>query len=406
MFLLANNKRQKDKLSYLYDIINTISESKDMKGLLETTLNKTLKALSSERGSIFLAGDDGKELFLRWSYNMNPGFSEIRKKIGEGVVGKVARDRQPLLVKDVRHDERFHVSNMYHDYKTNSFLCVPIATDARLIGVINITENKFKKPYSEKDMKFLQIIADHIAFKIERSQLASELGNFKKKTETDGKFADMGKFASGISHELNSPLDGVIRYVNLALNSLEEGVTREYILEAKGGLTRIAGIIRSLLELTSRKKVSSPKMIDVNEKIENSIDILRYQAMYKGVEIKEDLCVDLPSIPDLGLESIFSNIFKNALDALDEKGCIDISTSLDNSFIKISISDTGCGIPKDNINRIFEPFFSTKEKTKGAGLGLSICYDIVKRYNGRIDVLSEPGKGTRFIIYIPCANKR
>jgi len=406
---LANNKKARDRVSQLKDIIDSISLSNDMKGLLETALNKTLEALSSEKGSIFLTGDDGQELFLRWAYDTNPSVKvkEVRKRLGEDVVGKVAMNRKGMLVKDIRHDSRFHISNMYHDYKTNSFLSAPIATDMKLIGVINITENKFKKPYSEGDLKFLEIVADRIALKIEKSQLMSEMERLRNKRELDTKFADLGKVAGGVCHEINSPLDGVIRYVNLALMSLEEGVARKYLLEAKGGLGRIANIIRSLLELTRRKKpLSVRKQIDVTKAIENSIDILRYEAMCKAIDIRKHLADDLPKIPDLGLETIFSNIFKNAFDAMDEKGCIDIATSLEGDFIKITICDTGCGIPKDNIGRIFEPFFTTKETTKGVGLGLSISYDIVKRYNGRIDALSEPNKGTKFAIYIPCGGKK
>lgn len=403
MFTLSSDKKERSRISQLYDIVNTISSARDMKELLERTLAMTLKALSSDRGSIFLAGDDGKELFLKWSYNTNGTLKDVKKKLGEGVTGMVARDRMPLLVKDVRTDARFNLSNMYHDYKTNSFLCVPISTEARLIGIINVTESKSKKPYSEKDLKFLKIVADNIAVKIEKSYLLSELNHLKKKMESDGKFVDLGKFAGGISHELNNPLDGVIRYVNLALNDVTDDVTREYLLEAKGGLTRIATIIRSLLDLARKKKYSAPKMTDVNEVIKDCTELLRYKAMYKNVKVEKALSDDLPKIPDLGLESVFSNILNNAVDAVNEEGSINITTSLKEDFIEVRVSDTGCGIVKDHIERIFEPFFSTKDMTKGCGLGLSICYDIVKRYKGKIDVESEPGKGTKFTVYIPCA---
>ncbi|MBU1852655.1 MAG: GAF domain-containing sensor histidine kinase, partial [Candidatus Omnitrophica bacterium] len=290
--------------------------------------------------------------------------------------------------------------------KTNSFLCAPIATDMRLIGVMSITENKSKKPYSEQDLRILEIIAGHIALKIEKSHLLSRIDILKKEAEKNGKFTDLGKIAGGISHELNSPLDGVIRYVNLGLNSIEEGVAREYLLEAKGGLLRIANIIRSLLQLVRQKKSSSYKWIDVNKTIEKSIDLMRYQAMYKGVDIKKDFCMNLPKIPDLGIDSILSNIFKNALDSLEAEGSINIATSLENNFVNISISDTGCGISKEHMEHIFEPFFTTKGTTKGTGLGLSICYDIVKRYNGKIDVVSDHGNGTKFIISLPVKNKK
>ena len=402
--LLAQNKGtdKRDKILQLYDIINTISQSNDMKELLEVTLYKTLKALSSERGSVFLAGDDGQELFLRWSYNMNSstGLGEVKKRLGEGVIGKVAMDKIPVLVKDIRNDARFKVSSMYRDYKTNSFLCVPIATDVRLIGVINVTEHKCKKPYSEKDLKFLKIVADYIALKIQKSYLVSEMESLKKKVEIEEKFADLGKFASGISHELNNPLDGVIRYVNLALDCLGEGAVREYLIETKTGLSRIANIIRSLLELVRRKR-GNVKYVDVNKTIENCILNIRYKAMYKNIDIRKNLSNELPSIADLGLESVFSNLLSNAVDALEEKGAIDVETCFRDGFFEIVISDTGCGIHSADIGRIFEPFFTTKEMTKGCGLGLSICYDIVKRYNGRIDVSSSSGKGTKFTIYLP-----
>lgn len=401
IFRLENSKQEDNKVLQLHDIINIISTARDMKELLESALNRTLKALYSERGSIFLTGDDGKELFLKWAYNTNPAVRDVRKKLGEGIMGKVAMDRKGVLVKDTRSETIFNIPKTYNDYKTNSFLCVPIATDMKLVGVMSVTENRFNKPYTEDDLRFLEIVAGHIALKIEKSQLTSELESLKKKTERESKFVDIGKFAGAISHELNSPLDGIIRYVNLALNSMEGGVAREYLLEAKGGLTRIVNIIRSLLELARRKKDSLPRMVDVNEKVENSLGILRYHALYKGIEIHEEFCQDMPKIPDFGIETIFSNIFKNALDSINEKGAISVATSREGDFVKISISDTGCGMTQTDMDRIFEPFFSTKEKDKGAGLGLSICYDIVKRYNGKIDVSSEPGKGTNFVICLP-----
>lgn len=407
MFLSLNNtKKEKDKVSQLAGILSVISASQDMKGLLETALSGALQALSSDKGSIFLAGDDGKELFLKWSYNMNSEEKDIRKKIGEDIMGKVAENMEPVLVKDIRHDQRFNFSHMYNNYKTRSFLCVPIATDAKLIGVINITENRFNEPYSEKDLKFLKIVSDHIALKIEKSQLLLEIHDLRKKTEADSKFTDIGRFSSSISHELSNPLDGVVRYTNLALEAIDDGIAKEYLLEAKTGLSRITNIIRSLLELTRYKKPSSPRLIDINKSIETSIIFLRYQAMCKAADIVKDLSPNLPRIPDFGLDSVFSNIFKNALDAMNEKGSIIISTGLENGFIKISIQDTGCGIPEHNMARIFEPFFTTKDIGKGSGLGLSICYDIVKRYNGKIDVSSEPDKGSTFTIYIPSGGSK
>ena len=117
---LSNSKKEKDRVSQFADIIAAMSVSKDIKELLELALNRTLQALSSDRGSIFLAGDDGKELFLRWAYNINSEEKDIRKKVGEGIVGKVAKDMEPVLVKDIRYDPRFSCPRIYNNYKENS----------------------------------------------------------------------------------------------------------------------------------------------------------------------------------------------------------------------------------------------------------------------------------------------
>jgi len=393
------------KIEQLSEIIDSIYASRDIRELLQTSLNNALKALYSERGSIFMTGEDGEELSLKCANNDDLKQGQIKHKLGDGVVGKVAKEKRSLLVKDVRQDRALTISNIYHDYRTNSFLCVPILAGAKLIGVISITENNTGKPYSEEDLKFLEIVAGSIGLQIEKSKLFCEVEKIKKKAETDGKFTELGKFSSGISHELNNPLDGVLRYVNLALNTIEEGPSREYLMEAKSGLIRIVNIVKSLLELSMRNKNLSPKMADVNEALERSIELAMNRVAHKTVDIKKDLRKDLPMIPDMGLESIFSNILKNAVDALGETGSIEVKTAKNNGFIEISIRDTGCGMPQEHINRIFEPFFTTKEMSKGVGLGLAICDDIVKRYNGRIQVSSRMNKGTAFVIQLPYKDK-
>jgi K+-sensing histidine kinase KdpD len=402
MFLQTKTKKDMSKIEQLSEIIDSIYASRDIRELLQASLNQTLKALYSERGSIFMAGEDGEELSLKCANDNELKLDQVRRKLGEGVVGKVAKEKRSLLVKDIRQDRVLTISNINHDYRTNSFLCVPILAGAKLIGVISITENNTGKPYSEEDLKFLEIVAGSIGLQIEKSKLLCEVEKIKKKAETDGRFTELGKFSSGISHELNNPLDGVVRYINLALNTIEEGPARGYLMEAKSGLIRIVNIVRSLLELSRRNKNLNPKMASVNDTLEHSIELAMNCVAHKTVDIKKNLHKDLPMIPDMGLESIFSNILKNAVDALGETGSIEVKTARNNGFIEISISDTGCGMPQEHINRIFEPFFTTKEMSKGVGLGLAICDDIVKRYNGRIQVSSQMDKGTAFVIQLPC----
>ncbi len=143
------------------------------------------------------------------------------------------------------------------------------------------------------------------------------------------------------------------------------------------------------------------KMADIHEGLDSTLILLRNK--YKErIEIKKHYG-DIPEIECYPgqLNQVFMNILSNAIDAIVEKGTITISTSKSNGSIRVSIKDTGRGIPEDIQSKIFEPFFTTKEVGQGTGLGLSICHSIIEKHNGSIQVKSEIGKGTEFEIMLP-----
>jgi len=134
--------------------------------------------------------------------------------------------------------------------------------------------------------------------------------------------------------------------------------------------------------------------------IDESIDIF-VTRLNKNIRLKKHYKKHLPAIADFGLQQVFINIIKNGLDAMPGGGELAISTDTVKSGIQISFKDTGTGIPFEFKERIFEPFFTTKIAQQGVGLGLSICKEIISNYGGRIEVESRPGKGSKFIIFIP-----
>jgi signal transduction histidine kinase len=144
--------------------------------------------------------------------------------------------------------------------------------------------------------------------------------------------------------------------------------------------------------------------LKIDNIINTSLNLVKDQAMFHGIEIKTELSGDLPEVvgDKARLEDAFLNLFINAAHAMNGKGTLTIRTRLSrNNSVKISVSDTGKGIDKENLPHIFEPFFTTKEPGQGTGLGLSIVYGIIRKHNGFIDAESEPGKGTTFIIFLP-----
>jgi two-component system NtrC family sensor kinase len=149
----------------------------------------------------------------------------------------------------------------------------------------------------------------------------------------------------------------------------------------------------------------SQEQVDINKTLNSTVDFLENESRYRNIDIQVDPQSDLPEITSDSsqLQQVFLNIINNAIDAIGKNGEIHIKTSFltKRKEIKIEINDNGPGIPKEDITKIFDPFYTTKEVGKGTGLGLSIVYSIIEKLGGRIMVASEVGQGTTFTIYLP-----
>lgn len=219
--------------------------------------------------------------------------------------------------------------------------------------------------------------------------------------EEEKRFSVLGRLAGNVAHEINSPLDGVIRYVNLALESVQEdSAAREYLLQARQGLTRIAGTVRSLLDFCWSFSPCTGKT-DVNREIEESLQLCSYHLHGAQVVVEKYLDSALPELPNYKLKPVFTNIVRNACEAMDAGGTLRVYSARNNGTIEVRFKDTGKGIPEGYREKIFEPFFTTKNLGHGSGLGLAIAHQILERYNGSIAVESTCSEGTTFIIRVP-----
>jgi len=218
------------------------------------------------------------------------------------------------------------------------------------------------------------------------------------------KLTALGGMASGVAHEINNPLGGILLYSNLVLEDIpEDSPARENVRKIIYQTNRCKEIVQGLLDF-ARTPTSELVPLQINHVIKTSLNLVKDQSMFHGIEIDIHLAENLPEI--MGdrsrLEEVCLNLFINAADAMKGRGKMTIVTALSvNNFVKIFISDTGKGIEKEHLSHIFEPFFTTKEPGLGTGLGLSIAYGIIQKHNGTIDAESEPGNGTTFIISLP-----
>ena len=374
-----------------------------MQEYLESILNQCLDILESDSGSIMLVSKSSREVVVRVARGRNEAsILGKRLRFGEGISGLVAEQRRPLLVEDVSKENFVKDRCRQKDYRTNSFLSVPLMYSGKLLGVINITEKNNEKPFTLKELSFISAIAMSAAKTIEKmihcEHLEKQLKCFKDSTA-------ITKFTSAVAHELNNPLDGIMRYTRLCLSNIgdQNDSLREYLLEMQSGLKRMSGIIKSMLQFSfagdRNRNPLTRDDVDINLLLKKVVSFNQHEAHCKNVEIQLRLANDLPKISDCGLEQVFMNFVKNSLDAIDKDGKIIIKNYRSNGHVCIDFIDSGIGIDEDLKNKIFEPFFSTK--SKGKGLGLAIVKEIIDCYKGKIEMKSVSHGGVKFTIKIP-----
>ncbi len=226
----------------------------------------------------------------------------------------------------------------------------------------------------------------------------------QRSLENAERLAMVGKHASKVAHELNNPLDGILRYINLAIRIVEqENLEKpiEYLSQCRRGLMRMVQIVSELLEY-ARSTYIPMEHTKVEPLIEEAVKTMESSAEASGITIVRDYASDLPQIRSGNLFQVFCNLTKNALDAMENGGQLKISTRPgEKNTVIIEFRDTGTGLPQDNIEAIFEPFFTTKGDRKGTGLGLAICRDIIESHNGRITAENGPEGGSIFTVYLP-----
>jgi two-component system NtrC family sensor kinase len=233
---------------------------------------------------------------------------------------------------------------------------------------------------------------------------SKEISDINSRLADTERLAAVGKLASRVAHELNNPLDGILRYINLTIRAIDNEnleKPKEYLAQCRQGLMRMIQIVKELLEF-SRCAYSPQEFLPIEQIIEDAIKTMIAKAEALDVKILRNYYAELPKIRSGNLFQVFCNLTKNALDAMPQGGEIRISTyPVKDNAIVVEFRDTGTGLPPENTEVIFEPFFTTKEKGKGTGLGLAICRDIVNSYNGKISARNSLEGGSIFTVYLP-----
>jgi two-component system NtrC family sensor kinase len=234
-------------------------------------------------------------------------------------------------------------------------------------------------------------------------QRTEELRKTQNQLIQSEKVASLGKLAAGVAHEINSPLTGILTYSSLLHKAKKDEDPEKEDLEVIVNETnRCKKIVKGLLDF-ARQTEPQKALADVNEVIEKSLDLISHQANLLNIKIEKDISPHLPKIMiDAGqIQQVSINILLNAIEAMPEGGSLSISSGIEEEMIAIRFTDSGIGIPEENLSKVFDPFFTTKKIGKGTGLGLSVSYGIIDKHQGKLEVESRVGKGTTFIAKLP-----
>jgi signal transduction histidine kinase/CheY-like chemotaxis protein len=498
--------------------------SLELPRLAELVLEAGERLLGATRSSLFLYQAD-REQFVGVAARGPEAAARVQATVplAEGIMGHVAKSRQPLLVSDIALDRSLALSRRHDGYQTPSFLIVPVM-GSRFWGVLNFADRQDGSPFRPRELflgwllarllvDFLEsrqaetglpepgpmlrsLVQEHLPlglavvdqdlkvvlanqamerlthpkakplvgnnlmatlglapgdqemlekacrdlcrdaevreFPILKSNIegresrflgiklipsltpqasnqilvlvedVSEMEHLRQRLHLYEHLAIMGKLSLCVAHELNNPLDGIRRYLSLAQRKKDDPAEVDrYLGEALKGIQKMSLTIRSLL--SSANPLKAPRSVDnLFNLLQDAVKIMMFQASDQRVQVDFHPSPELRQVPVEGdLYHVFINLIKNALQAMPQGGTLKINGGLSSEQVEITFTDNGPGLSAQELEMIFQPFYSTKEGTQGLGLGLPICRKILERYTGKLLVESEPGAGTCVRIILP-----
>jgi PAS domain S-box-containing protein len=241
----------------------------------------------------------------------------------------------------------------------------------------------------------------------ERLRIERELQKMQEALLQSEKLAAMGRLTSQIAHELNNPIYGIMNTLELLKTEISPESKRRRILDLSlSEIQRLSEMLRNMLSF-SKPEEEKRRPIKIDELIEGILLMMEKQMRESNIQVETSFDPDIPEImaSTNQMRQVMLNLIKNAKEAMPKGGTLFVKMSKEDDRVLIHIQDTGIGIPEEIRDKIFEAFFTTKQKVKGVGLGLSVCYGIIKDHGGEIKVESEEGKGTTFIISLPIESK-
>jgi len=368
---ITDRKRMEKKLKEANDFLMNLIES-SVDGIIVTDMKGDI--LIFNKGAENLLGYQGEEVVEKMNIRSiyQPGVAkEVMDKLRSpdfGGIGKLTSFPIFHRKKDGELIEGDLSASIIYDEKGNEIASIGIFKDLR-----------------------------------ERLKMERELREIQQALLQSEKLAAMGRLTSQIAHELNNPIYGIMNTLELLKTEIPPESKRRRILELSlSEIQRLSEMLRNMLSF-SKPEEEKRRPVKIDELIEGILLVMEKQMKESNIQVEASFDSDIPEVmaSTNQMRQVMLNILKNAKEAMPKGGTLTVRTTREGNKVLIHIQDTGIGIPEEIRDKIFEAFFTTKQKVKGVGLGLSVCYGIIKDHGGEIKVESEEGKGTTFTLSLP-----
>jgi len=404
------------RLSILREIDLGILAARTVKEAVQVVLDKAVTLPGVDAASAMIVQPDGQELEFVASRNLSRKWLLAKQaRLGEGVIGTVAASQEPLYIPDLCADPRVRDPHLVREEGIVSYIGVPLVTKTGAVGVLNLYTREQYRPTPD-EMDFYATLGGQLGIAIENVSLYQNLQEAyerlrlaQEEAAKTERLRALGQMASGIAHDFNNVLTAILGLTELALRDPTLSPSTREDLERVRSAARGAGdIVARLREFYRQREEREPRQpVDLNELIRQTVNIT--QPRWKDIPQERGVVIEV--VMDLGevdiihanpaeLREMLINLIFNAVDAMPEGGTLTLRTRQEGQWVVIQVQDTGVGMSEEVKQRLFEPFFTTKGE-QGTGLGLAMCYGIVQRHEGKIEVESEPGRGTTFTIRLP-----
>ena len=408
-------------LHLLFNIASILTEPGDFTTLATRMLEEVTTVLEVDSANLRMP--DAEAAGLRVVASVGSALQPLGtfRAYGDSRTGRAFQLGEPIIAHDYEVNRRGGPDRgrrRRSGYEAQSVAWFPVKAAGRTVGVLAVDTAKHDH-FTAQRVRLLTAVADGIGTFIENANLGEEARRHVQELEAtlgelratqrqlvqSEKLAAVGTLIAGVAHEINNPLSNILGRVQLLQQTISGDAAQRGLQMVRDECERALRIVRNLLSFTREHKPETT-LVSVNDTLDEVLELRAYELKVSNIELRKDFQAGLPEISadPHQLQQVFLNLVINAEQAMTAahgRGVLSIRTQRVGEVVRIVVADDGLGIPDELVSKIFDPFFTTKEVGEGTGLGLSVCYGIVKEHGGELHVESEEGKSTTFTVELP-----